>query len=252
MTGQAGAPSARLLDESVWHDVECGGYAADLELWRTLAAEANGAVLDLGCGTGRVALDLAERGHDVTGLDSEPAFIRALSVRARERGLRVRGEVGDGRAFELGRSFALGVAPMQVVQLLGGAAGRARMLECVRRHLLPGGVFAAALADPFESVAPERARPPLPDLREEAGWVYSSMPVAVRTEAGATAIERLRQSVSPRGEITQSLAVVQLETLTAQTLEREAADCGFVARRRLSVPATDDYVGSAVVILERR
>jgi len=52
----------------IWHDVECGGYEGDLALWRELAA-AGGPILDLGCGTGRVALDLARRGHRVHGLD---------------------------------------------------------------------------------------------------------------------------------------------------------------------------------------
>ncbi len=45
-----------------WHDLECGGYAIDLELWRELAAQAGGPVLDVGAGTGRVALDLARGG----------------------------------------------------------------------------------------------------------------------------------------------------------------------------------------------
>ena len=36
----------------VWHDLECGGYDADLPLWRELAADADGPVLDLGAGTG--------------------------------------------------------------------------------------------------------------------------------------------------------------------------------------------------------
>ena len=46
-------------DAVVWQDVECASYDADLPLWRELAAAAAGPVLDLGCGTGRVALDLS-------------------------------------------------------------------------------------------------------------------------------------------------------------------------------------------------
>ena len=46
-----------------WHEVENGSYDADLFLWRQLADTANGPVLDLGAGTGRVAADLAARGH---------------------------------------------------------------------------------------------------------------------------------------------------------------------------------------------
>ena len=55
--------------EVIWHDVENGSYAADLELWRTLAAEASGPILDLGAGTGRVARDLHAAGHEVHALD---------------------------------------------------------------------------------------------------------------------------------------------------------------------------------------
>ena len=69
---------------------------------------------------------------------------------------------------------------MQVVQLLGGADGRAQMLAAVRRHLQPGGLFAAALANPFEDWSDEESLPPLPDVREEDGWVYSSTPIGVR------------------------------------------------------------------------
>ena len=74
-----------------WHDVECGGYRADLPLWRELARAEAGPVLDVGAGTGRVALDLARAGHSVTALDREPELLDAL-VRARCRhGRRDRG-----------------------------------------------------------------------------------------------------------------------------------------------------------------
>jgi hypothetical protein len=52
--------------EVVWHDLECGAYRADLPLWRELAARARfgSPILDVGAGTGRVALDLARAGHE--------------------------------------------------------------------------------------------------------------------------------------------------------------------------------------------
>jgi SAM-dependent methyltransferase len=240
-----------LTDAVVWHDVECGGYEADLELWRSLAADAGGPILEIGCGTGRVALDLAARGHEVAALDSDAALIGALVERARARGVAVDATVGDARSLSLARrDFALVVAPMQVVQLMGGSAGRADMLASVRDHLGDGGRFAAALADPFDGVPAADAGPPLPDVREQDGWVFSSTPVAVRTEAGGTAIDRLRQAVSPDGRLDESMTSIVLDAVDAPELEAEGEQAGLRTLPRRAVPATGDYVGSAVVLLE--
>jgi SAM-dependent methyltransferase len=241
----------RLNETVIWHDVECASYAADLLLWQELAASAlrEGPVLDVGCGTGRVAFDLAAQGHRVLGIDADPALVDALTARARSAGLPVEGVVADARSFDLGRMFALAIAPMQVVQLLGGADGRSAMLGRLRRHLEPGASCAIALADPFEGQPAEQIGPPMPDVHEEDGWVFSSLPIAVRSVEGATAIDRVRQAVSPEGELTESMTSIQLDAVTPEQLEDEARDSGFEPLPHREVPPTADYVGSTVVIL---
>jgi SAM-dependent methyltransferase len=241
---------AATLGSAVWHDLECGAYEADLPLWRELAGEAAGPVLDIGCGTGRVALDLAGRGHGVTGLDSDPELLHALRGRAREHDRTVATVAADARSFDLGRRFALAIAPMQVVQLLGGPAGRSSMLECVLAHLEPGGLFAAAIADPFEGFDPETARPPLPDVREANEWVLASTPIAVRTTPAAIEIDTHRQAVSPDGDLTEVVATVRLDSLAAETLDAEATAAGFTPLDQRRVPETHYHVGSTVVVLQ--
>jgi SAM-dependent methyltransferase len=235
---------------AVWHDVECAAYSVDLALWRELAAAADGPVLDLGCGTGRVALDLAAGGFEVTGIDSDPALVDALRVRARERQLRVDAVTADARSLALGRDFTLVVSPMQVVQLLGGPEGRGQMLATVRRHLRPRGLFAAALANPFDGWSETESLPPLPDVREEKGWVYSSTPVGVRRRESSFVIERRREAVSPSGALTEEMASIELDAVTAAQLEAEALAHDFSVLPRRTVPPTPDYVGSDVVVLE--
>jgi SAM-dependent methyltransferase len=239
----------RLNETVIWHDVECASYAADLGLWEELAAAAGAPVLDVGCGTGRVALHLAAHGHAVVGLDADPDLVQALTARAREAGLAVEGVVADARSFELGRTFAAAIAPMQVAQLLGGSAGRTSMLRCLRRHLRPGATCAIALADPFEGEAAEQVGPPMPDMHEEEGWMFSSLPIAVRDLSGATAIDRVRQAVSPEGELTESMTTVELDGVAPEELEAEAREAGFEPLPRREVPPTADYVGSTVVML---
>jgi len=234
----------------VWHDVECAAYTADLDLWRELADQARGPILDLGCGTGRVTLDLAARGLDVTGIDADTELIATLRARAQERQLEVEAVVADARSFDLGKPFALVISPMQVVQLLGGAEGRARMLAAVRAHLRPGGVFAAAVANPFDDWSETESLPPLPDVREEDGWVYSSTPTAVRRTGESYVIERSRQAVSPSGDMTEEQSAIELDSVTPDALEAEAPGAGFKPRPRRAVSETPEYVGSDVVVLE--
>ena len=215
----------------------------------------------LAAARGRVALHLARNGHQVTGIDSDPDLVRALAARARERSLldlgrhsnhnpaKAEGVVADARSFDLGRRFALAIAPMQVVQLLGGPEGRAKMLARVRAHLQPGALFAAAVADPFEGFDPETAEPPLPDVREMDGWVLSSRPVAIRTTEGGLEIDRYRQAVTPDGRLTEAVVTIRLDSVDAPTLAEEGRAAGLTALEPRRVPETSDHVGSTVVLL---
>ena len=237
------------LTAALWHDVECAGYESDLPAWRLLAEESGGPVLDVGCGTGRVALDLAERGHDVTGLDSQPELIEALTRRSADASLQ--GVVADAREFDLGRRFALVIAPMQVVQLLGGSSGRRRFMDCALRHLEPGGLLAMALADPYEGVPPEVSLELLPDVLEQDGWVYSSTPVTLKTSDEGVTIERVREAAAPDGATERSGFSITLDLVTPAELEAEGREAGFKRRPRLQVPDTDAYVGSTIVRLRK-
>src|SRR3954465_13143502 len=124
---------------AIWHDVECGSYDADLALWEELSRKGD-TVLDLGCGTGRVALHLARRGRVVTGVDREPELLATLRWRAEQRDLAVETVCADARDLDLGAEFDHVFAPMQFIQLFEGAAERRRMLDVAVRHLRRGGV----------------------------------------------------------------------------------------------------------------
>jgi SAM-dependent methyltransferase len=235
--------------EVLWHDLECGDYEEDLPLWRELAAQAGGPVLDVGAGTGRVALDLAARGHEVVALDRSEPLLRELRRRARRRRLPVEVLLADARELAVARRFGAIIVPMQTLQLLGGAAGRARFLAVARAHLRPGGLLAAALADALEGFDAEHTEPPLPDIREVDGTVYASRPVAVREAPHAVSIERIRETVDRAGHRTAEGNVIWLDRLDVAQVAAEGAALGFAPLPARSVPATDEYVGSQVVVL---
>ncbi|HEX5761589.1 MAG TPA: class I SAM-dependent methyltransferase [Solirubrobacterales bacterium] len=244
--------------EVIWHDVECGAYGADLPLWEELADETGGPVLDLGCGTGRVALHLARRGHTVLGLDREAVLLAALAERA--EGLPAEAELGDAAAFALGARFSLALAPMQLLQLLD-AEQRTDCLRCVASHLRPGGLAAAAIvADPppaarspfvADSATKGERALPLPDTREIDGWIYSSLPLEGGLDDGAIVVRRLRQTVSPSGELDEQIDEVRLHRIDGTTVEGEARAAGLRPAGRREIPATAEHVGSTVVLLRR-
>jgi SAM-dependent methyltransferase len=243
----------------IWHDVECAGYGEDLALWRSLAAEFGDPVLDVGAGTGRVTLDLARAGYQVTALDRDPALIDALqdrlgrifSVDPVSSQAPVTTVVADARDFDLGdRRYPLVIVPMQTVQLLGGAEGRAGFLRSAHRHLTPGGMLAVAIAEVLDLYEVVDGMPmPLPDVREEDGIVYSSQPTAVKADRAGFVLERRRETVGLAGELTFEDNVIRLDRLTVKGLEREARALGFTPAPQRSVPMTDDYSGSEVVML---
>ena len=232
----------------VWHDVECGGYDADLTLWQALAREAGGPVLDVGAGTGRVALRLAGDGADVTALDRDGELLEALSGRAEAAGLEIETVRANAAGFELPSRYALIAVPMQTLQLLPDDAARERFFASARRALVPGGLVAAAIADQLEPFE-EQSLLPAPDVGVADGLQYLSQPVAVRELPGAVRIERIRQVVSPDGTRTSEDDAIELRTVSAEGLAAEAERHGLRAEPPLDVPPTLEHVGSTVVML---
>ena len=232
----------------VWHDLECGAYTADLGFWLELAARHGDPILDVGAGTGRVTLELARAGHAVTALDLDPEFLSELERRG--AGLAVRTVIADAREFALEDRFALCLAPMQTIQLLGGPSGRAGFLRCARRHLAPGGLVAIAIAETVE-LYEERdgVVGPLPDMTERDGVLYSSLPTAVRAHGHGFVLERRRERIDAHGGRTVQEDVVHLDRLTAEELEAEAVALGFRPATRHRIPDTAEHVGSVVVVL---
>ena len=143
---------------AVWHEVECGGYAADLPAWERLADGAEGPLLELGCGTGRVALHLARAGHELWAVDADPALLEALEARASRERLPISVACADVRSLQLEREFELVIAPMQLIQMLGGAAARRAMITSAVAHLTDGGRLAMAVVE--DPSSPSMARPP--------------------------------------------------------------------------------------------
>jgi SAM-dependent methyltransferase len=128
---------------------------AELRFWDQQARETGGPVLELAAGTGRIAIALARKGRQVTGLElSEGMLERARGRTARlapEAQARLRWVQGDMAGFDLpGERFGLVFVAYNSFWLLPDLATQGRCLDCVRRHLAPAGRF---VLDVFPPVA---------------------------------------------------------------------------------------------------
>ena len=259
----ASPPASAALQKVVWHDLECGWYEGDLALWRELAGQCAGPILEVGAGTGRVALDLARAGHRVTALDIDSDLLRALAERAGEG--KVETICADARSFELERSdFGLCIVAMQSIQLFGGPAGRSAFLRRACAHLRPGGLLACAIVtDPEEFDCSDGAGGPPPETVRIEGTLYVSRATRVEVLERSIFIERERMLVGgehpsdvltgPRSGAARASApqrdVIELDLVTAAELEREAVEAGLQALPARELAPTEEHVGSTVVVL---
>jgi SAM-dependent methyltransferase len=242
-------------DAVAWHAVECGSYGADLELWRALADELGDPVLELGAGTGRVALALARSGHQVIAVEREAELAEELRRRAERAGaeLTVLGaDLRELRPEQLPSPPALLTAPMHVLQEFDRAR-RAELLAASLRLCRQGATLAVALVDESYLRAPGGADAPLlPDVMEIDGRVFSSEPLWVQVSEETIRVRRLRQRVDPDGELTRAVHDDVLHRLSPEELEAEAAKLGLRPRERRRVSSGPSETDSIVCLLEAR
>jgi SAM-dependent methyltransferase len=129
-----------------YYDLNYGERAPnDVPFYLELAQRCGGDVLELGAGTGRVALELARAGYNVTALDYSPAMLELFAAKLADESAEVRGRItlveGDMAQFDLVRRFSLITMPFSAFQHVLTTEGQRSCFEAVRRHLAEDGVF---------------------------------------------------------------------------------------------------------------
>ena len=170
----------------------------DVPFWRNLASQADGRVLELGCGTGRISLPLARAGVSLVGIDRSAPMLRR--ARARVRRARLSGRVdlirGDIRflPFSPGglppqtprarpaRPFDMVLAPYGILQSLLRERDLGATLAGVHRVLAPGGTFGLELVADLPSWREYRKHVSLTGWRGRSGGAHVTLVETVRQE----------------------------------------------------------------------
>lgn len=128
------------------YDLEYADHDEDVPYYQSIAWQASGPILELGCGTGRLAIPMAHAGAQVVGVDLAPAMLEGLRRRLDDETPSVRARIelhqGDFRTLRLGRRFPVVLWPFNALHHCEGDADLDAALLTIREHLEPGGLVA--------------------------------------------------------------------------------------------------------------
>jgi SAM-dependent methyltransferase len=199
-----------------YYDLENAAFTEDLDFWLELAEACSGPILELGCGTGRVLLNLARRGHAVTGLDNSPEMLARLRAKLEAASGRhlaappvlVQAGLED---FDLGQTFGLAIMPFNTFMHLSTPEAQLAALTRIRRHLAPSTTLALDLPNPGEAYAAQEQGLTLErTFADGERTVHQFSSVALDRAAQLAHITWLYDSTGPAGDVQRTIVPLTL------------------------------------------
>ena len=239
----------------------------DVPFWRNLAIHAAGPVLELGCGTGRIALPLGRAGVTLVGIDRSEAMLARARARVKRSSMAgrvqlIRGDIRhlpfasyapQGRlkaapartrigaaTFTRPGPFAMVMAPYGVLQSLLRERDLAATLASVHDVLEPGGRFGVELVADLPSWEEYRKRVSLTGWRQRRGGAHVTLVETVRQDRARKLTIFDQEFIERRGRHRRSRTFsLTFRTLTVPQMARRLEKAGFVVDALLG-----DYRGA--------
>jgi SAM-dependent methyltransferase len=199
-----------------YYDLENASFTEDLDYWLALAEAHGDPILELGCGTGRVLLNLARRGFAVTGVDNSDDMLDRLRAKlATASGKHmaqpprlVRAALED---FDLGQAFRLALLPYNTFMHLLTTEAQLDVLARIRRHLVAGGVLALDLPNPGDAwAAPDQGLTLERTFADGDRTVQQFSSVSLDRAAQVAAITWNYDSTGPAGDVQRTIVPLLL------------------------------------------
>jgi ubiquinone/menaquinone biosynthesis C-methylase UbiE len=124
------------------YDVYVSDWPGEIDFYRELIAHSplkSSGVLEVACGTGRVAMQLAQHGIDITGVDISLELLEIARGKSSSMST-VEWLLGDMRSFEIGRKFGIVISPGHSFQFMTTPDDQVQCLKQIRHHLVPDGL----------------------------------------------------------------------------------------------------------------
>jgi SAM-dependent methyltransferase len=215
----------------------------DVPFWRQLALNTLGAVLELGCGTGRITLPIGRAGVPMIGIDRSEAMLARARQRVRRARLqqRVRLVRGDIRHLPFLGRFHLVIAPYGILQSLLRERDLGATLGAVHDVLEPGGTFGMELVADLPSWEEYRKRVSLKGWRRAQGGSHVTLTETVRQDRKRRLTIFDQEFTERRGRRRRTHRFsLTFRTLTVPQMTRRLERAGFEVTAVLG-----DYRGGA-------
>ena len=134
------------------YDAQHKGFEVDIPFYIKRVEEFGDPVLELASGTGRVTIELAKKGIDITGLEISEAMLGQAKKKAKELNLNIDWVLADCRDFSLDRKYALVIFPYNAIAHLHDLESIEACFAKVREHLVDGGHFIIDMFNPSVKV----------------------------------------------------------------------------------------------------
>jgi SAM-dependent methyltransferase len=177
------------------YDLEHASYADDVDFYLNFVEAVGDPVLELGCGTGRLLIDIAQAGFRITGIDRSAAMLDRARQQVEELGLRDRVDVRQAEMIAAdeapGGPFGVAIIALNGLLHVADAGGQRAVLAAVRRALDPRGLLLIDVLNP----TPDTLRGLDHSVAHEGAWTtadgvrvdkFAARRVVVATQSIAT------------------------------------------------------------------
>jgi SAM-dependent methyltransferase len=235
---------------AAWYDLEHADFLDDLELYQGLAEAAGDPILEVGCGSGRLLLPLAEAGWHITGVDLSATMLARCRAVVDAAGMQQRVTLvpGDMTALVLPeRNFHLAFIALGSAQHLATMAERRSALAALRAHVMPGGWLALDLAQAeprrFAQAAETGEVLHIGTWHDAATGTILTHTAAARigTAPGALTLTHWYDAHPQNGPLTRACVETTLATVTRNEIELLLTATGWRLRQVYGDHALDEW-----------
>lgn len=232
-----------------WYDLEHGEFLDDLPLYLGLAEATGGPILELGCGSGRLLVPLAEAGYAITGMDRSAVMLARCRTAAEEAGVLARVTLHQAEMSAMSlpeKHFRLAFIALGSFQHLATLAERRAVLHAIRAQVVPGATLALDLAQSdlrrFAQLAESGQVAHIGTWREASGTILTHTVAAqLGTDPGVLALTHWYDAHAQGEPLTRTCIETTLAAVTRNEIDLLLAATGWRLRQVYGDHALGDW-----------